>query len=280
MDLELLRTFLELSRTRHFGQAAGALNVTQAAVSARIKHLESILGVQLFDRKPRDVRLTPEGNRLIRHADLLIAEWRKARQEVTAGGAKSQLSIGGSARLWDVMLQDWIIRMRRDMPSVALITHSQAPEQLIRLLLDGVLDLAVMLDPPQLETLRTKEIAVLKLVLVADRPGLPAARAVTEGFVFVDWGLAHTLELRQAFPDMPEPHTRFANSRLAMNYLREIGGAAYLPLPLVRSALRRGRLHRVPGAEVFVRDVYAAFPVRSDREELIDRTLKLFPRSG
>jgi len=79
---------------------------------------------------------------------------------------------------------------------------------------------------------------------------------------------------------MPEPHTRFANSRLAMNVLRELGGAAYLPLPLVRSALRRGRLHRVPGAEVFDRSVYAVYPVRSDREELVAHVLNLFSRSG
>ena len=280
MDLELLRTFLELSRTRHFGQAASSLNLTQAAVSARIKHLETLLGARLFDRKPRDIRLTPEGNRLIRHAELLIAEWRKARQEVTAGGAGSQLSIGASARLWDVMLQDWIIRLRRELPELALITHSQGPEQLIRHLLDGVLDLALLLDPPQLETLRTKEIAVLKLVLVADRPGLPVEQAIADGFLFVDWGLAHALEIRQTYPDMPEPHTRFATSRLAMNYLRELGGSAYLPLPLVRSALRRGRLHRVPGARVFDRGVYAAYPARTDREHLIDHVLNLNIRSA
>ena len=279
MDLELLRTFLELSRTRHFGQAAAALNLTQAAVSARIKHLETLLGTQLFDRKRRDIGLTPEGNRLIPHADLLIAEWRKARQEVTAGGAELQLSIGGSARLWDVMLQNWIIRLRRELPQLALITHSGPPEQLIRQMLDGVMDLALILEPPQLETLRTKEITVLKLVLVADRPGLPAELAVADGFLFVDWGLAHALELRQTFPDMPEPHTPIATSRLAMNYLRELGGAAYLPLPLVRSALRRGRLYRVPGAEEFDRGVHAVYPVRSNRADLIQDVLAQFSRN-
>ena len=82
MDLELLRTFLEVSRLRHFGQAGEALHLTQAAISARIRQLESLLGVRLFDRVRRDLRLTPEGHRLVRHADLLIAEWRKARQEV------------------------------------------------------------------------------------------------------------------------------------------------------------------------------------------------------
>ena len=52
MDLELPRTFLEVNRTRHFGQAADALCVTQAAVSARTKQLEGLLGVSLFDSLP------------------------------------------------------------------------------------------------------------------------------------------------------------------------------------------------------------------------------------
>ena len=62
MDFELLRTFLEVARLRHFGQAAEALNLTQAAVSARIKLLETNLGVRLFDRIRRDIQLTPEGH--------------------------------------------------------------------------------------------------------------------------------------------------------------------------------------------------------------------------
>ena len=49
------------------------------------------LGVQLFDRARREIRLTPEGNRLIRYGNLLLSEWRKARQDVTAGGALRQL---------------------------------------------------------------------------------------------------------------------------------------------------------------------------------------------
>ena len=82
MDLELLRTFLEVNRTRHFGEAAEALHLTQAAVSARIKLLESTLGVRLFDRVRRDIHLTPEGNRLVKHADLLLAGWRLVSADV------------------------------------------------------------------------------------------------------------------------------------------------------------------------------------------------------
>ncbi len=45
MDIQLLKTFLEVKATRHFGRAAENLYLTQAAVSARIKQLETVLGV-------------------------------------------------------------------------------------------------------------------------------------------------------------------------------------------------------------------------------------------
>ena len=50
MDTELLKTFLEVSRTRHFGRAAEALYLTQSAVSFRIRQLENQLGVKVIDR--------------------------------------------------------------------------------------------------------------------------------------------------------------------------------------------------------------------------------------
>lgn len=69
MDIELLKTFLEVHKTRHFGRAADNLHLTSAAVSARIKQLEQYLGVTLFVRKRGNIQLTSEGERLL--------PWRK-----------------------------------------------------------------------------------------------------------------------------------------------------------------------------------------------------------
>jgi len=102
----------------------------------------------------------------------MLSEWRKARQDVSAGGAAEQLSVGGGVRLWDILLQDWLLRLRRKRPEIALIAEAHSPELLTRKLLDGVLDLAFMLEPPQLDVLQIREVALLKLVLVADRSGL------------------------------------------------------------------------------------------------------------
>ena len=146
MDIELLRTFLELNRTRHFGRAAEALFVTQAAVSSRLKSLEDQLGVTLFDRSTRDMRLTPEGRRLIWHSEKLIDTWRIARQDVSLAQANQQLVIGGSLRLWDVLLQRWLHDLRRNYPDLAIIAESQSPDFLTRKLIDGTLDVAIMLE--------------------------------------------------------------------------------------------------------------------------------------
>jgi DNA-binding transcriptional LysR family regulator len=276
MDIELLRTFLEVNRVRHFGQAAEALHVTQAAVSARIKQLETLLGVSLFDRTRREVKLTPEGHRLRRHAERMLADWRKARQEVTAGGARHQLSMSSSPRLWDILLQKWLIELRRQQPELAITTYSLGPDAVIRQLVDGVVDLAFLFDPPQLDVLQVREVANLRLTLVSSVPTLSPEYAVEQNFIMVDWGLAHALELQRAFPDMPEPHTRLASARVALEYLRTLGGSAYLPVGMVTSLIRRRRLIVVPGAPRFERAAFAIHPVRIDRRESIEQVLAMF----
>ncbi len=276
MDLELLRTFLEVNRTRHFGRAADALHLTQAAVSARIKQLESVLGARLFDRLRRDIRLTPEGTRLVRHADLLLAEWRKARQDVTAGGAQRQLSVGGSLRLWDVLLQDWLHRLRRHDPALALIAETHTPDLLTRRLLDEVLDLAFMLEPAQLEVLRIQEVALIRLVLVSARSGLGVDEALASDYLMVDWGLAHALEHRRLFPDAPEPHVRLSQAKMALAHMLELGGSAYLPVRMIAPELQSGRLHVVADAPEIDRHAYAVYPLRSPKMPLIRRVLRLF----
>ncbi|WP_027858734.1 LysR family transcriptional regulator [Marinobacterium jannaschii] len=276
MDLELLRTFLEVCRTRHFGQAAEALHLTQAAVSARIKQLEGRLGVSLFDRSKREIRLTPEAHRLMRHSDLLLSEWRNARQEVTAGGATHQISVGGSLRLWDALLQQWLYQFRSARPDVALSVESHTPELLTRKLLDGVLDIAFMLEPAQLEVLQICKVGELKLILVSDQPGLTLDAALHENYLMVDWGLGHNLTHRRLFPDMPEPHTRLSNAKMAIGYIKHMGGSAYLPRSMIREELAAARLHQVNDAPVIEHSAYAVYPLRSPKIELIDEIIACF----
>jgi DNA-binding transcriptional LysR family regulator len=275
MDLELLRTFLELNRTRHFGRAAEALFVTQAAVSSRLKNLEEQLGVTLFERSRREIRLTPEGGRLVRHSERLIAGWRAARQDVSLAQASEQLLIGGSLRLWDVLLQRWLHDLRRAHADWAIIAESQTPDFLTRKLIDGTLDVAIMLEPAQLDIMHIREIATVEFILVSTGTDPDVDSAFARGYVFVDWGLSFGLDHRRTFPDAPEAMTRVSHARMALEYISLIGGSAYLPRSMVAKDLELGLLHEVIDAPVFAYQAYATFPVRSPRLELIEESLKL-----
>jgi len=275
MDLELLRTFLELNRTRHFGRAAEALFVTQAAVSSRLKNLEDQLGVTLFERSRREMRLTPEGGRLVRHAEKLMASWRAARQDVSLAGASEQLVIGGSLRLWDVLLQRWLHDLRRTYRNLAIIAESQTPDILTRRLIDGTLDVAIMLEPAQLDIMQIREIATVDFILVSGSSGLRVDDALRQDYVYVDWGLSFALDHRRTFPDAPEAMTRVSHARMALEYISLIGGSAYLPRRMVNKDIELGLLHEVSDAPVFTRQTYATFPVRSPRLKLIEKSLQL-----
>ncbi|MGQ7073419.1 LysR family transcriptional regulator [Escherichia sp. SP-MK2] len=84
MDTELLKTFLEVSRTRHFGRAAESLYLTQSAVSFRIRQLENQLGVNLFTRHRNNIRLTAAGEKLLPYAETLMSTWQAAHNEALA----------------------------------------------------------------------------------------------------------------------------------------------------------------------------------------------------
>ena len=72
MDIDLLKTFVEVVRTRHFGKAAENLYITQSAVSFRIRQLEQGLGVNLFIRQRNNIQLTAPGERLLPHKLVII----------------------------------------------------------------------------------------------------------------------------------------------------------------------------------------------------------------
>lgn len=280
MDIDLLKTFLEVYRTRHFGRTAENLYLTQSAVSARIRQLEETLGAPLFTRTRNDIQLTPAGARLLKYAEAILNAWNRARQDAALGEeAKASLAIGASNSLWDILLQDWMHRLYAAMPRVALQAEAHGPEFLVRRLLDRALDVAFMFEPPQMTELEVREIASIRLILVADCPGLSAREAVATGYLMTDWGTSFAIAHARHFPDMPPPAVRLGLGRMALAFLLHHGGAAYLAEQTVREYLAGGRLHPVADAPIIDRQVYVVFPHASERKPLLERALSLLTES-
>ena len=82
LNFEQLRTFLTVERIGSVVRAAQILNVTQPAVTARIKNLEAALGAELFERSSTGLKLTKHGELLLAHAERLEHVADKIEQDI------------------------------------------------------------------------------------------------------------------------------------------------------------------------------------------------------
>jgi len=268
MDIELLKTFLEVNKTRHFGKAAENLYLTQAAVSARVKQLEESLGVSLFVRARNNIHLTAEGERLVPHAETMLMAWSRARQEVALKlEQKHQISMGTTAGLWRFVLQDKLSNIHNNYPELALRAEAHSAEELLRLLQEGVLDLGLLYEPANIPGLNAKPLGKLKLVLTSSEPQMTPKLALQSNYVYVDWGTAFAMFHAKRFGDAPPAvvHTNMAS--IAEAFIEERGGSAYLPENVLHGA-GSASLVKVQGAPTFSRDVYVVYRSSFDRLDL------------
>jgi DNA-binding transcriptional LysR family regulator len=281
MDIESLRTFLAIARTRHFGKAAEELCVTQSAVSARIRQLEKTLGLALFTRQRNNIQLTPGGMQLIKHAETIVQVWIRARQETGLRAEISRgLAVGAMWDLWETLLRDWVTILCRYMPDTALQIEASTADVLIRKLVEGVIDLAVLFEPPQLLELELRELGYINLVLASTQRGQTLANVFESGYIMVDWGTAFSHAHARYFPDMPAAVLHVNLGALALRHLQHSHGAAYLPEQLLATATGLRRLYRVSDAPCIERSVFAVYRSGSDREGGIRQALALLHDSA
>lgn len=276
MDTELLKTFLEVRKTRHFGRAAENLYITQAAVSARIKQLEESLGVTLFIRKRNNIQLSGEGERLIPHAETMLLALARARQDVVLGDAgASQVHLGVRTGIWGDVLQRKMHTLQASMPELVLQIESFEPDSLVQMLLDRTLDFAILYEPPSLPELTCLPIGELTLKLYSSRRRDTLKSALGGNYVYLDWGGGFARFHERRFGDQPLRVLQTNINSLASDYLATTGGACYLPASL-KSTLAKNGLSPVRTAPDFVRQLNIAYYSGSPQRALIEQVVTYF----
>ena len=256
MNTEQLRTFLEVAKTRHFGHAAENLYLTQSAVSSRIKQLEELIGANVFTRKRNNILLTSAGERLLPHAENLLATWQLAIQEVGVPKDQNmQLALGGTSNLWDTYLQSVLPKLAARFPNIYMRTEINQSQHLIRSLLGGRVDIFVVLDAPSNIDIDSKKIGQLELIMVCNVAKKSLEDVPLYGHVFVDWGTAFNLQQARLFSEPVAPILNTGQSHIALEFILSHHGAAYLPRALVEPYLNDGQLHQVKGALESCQDV-------------------------
>jgi len=151
MEIRELRLFVTAAEELHFARAAARELVTPSQVSARIAALEREVGVRLFDRSTRQVRLTAAGEELLPHARHILAEVDLAREHAaraTATGAR-RLRLGWPAVGEPALVATMMIGYGAVHPEVELlwrVGHSGPLAQAVTL---GELDAAFVYQPQE-----------------------------------------------------------------------------------------------------------------------------------
>lgn len=270
MDINALKTFLQVSKTLHFGHAAEDLSVSQSTVSARIRALEEHLGAELFIRQRGNIHLSPSGEALVSHAKSILTLWSRAQHEIAMpDSAANRLVIGGLSGLWDISLQIWLSKISRANPTLVISADVFNNESLVKRILNGSMDIAFLYDAPQGIQLVSQPLKTINLRMVSSQQVDNPAAALELGFINVDWGLGFAVSFAAQFPELLATRLHTGLGRIAFEFLRKNPGSAYLAEPVVADPIANGELFYVPDAPVFKRRAYAIYHSENDRQDLI-----------
>lgn len=272
MDTELLKTFIEVQRTRHFGKAAENLYLTQSAVSFRIRQLEQQLGVNLFSRYRNNIQLTTAGERLLPHAEAMLTALQRARQDVAVSAEQAlQLSVAATANVWDAFLLQGFINIQKALPGLSWRAESMGKDQIARQVLERHLDLAILFDAPKVEEMQIDKLGDIKLLPVTTFTSNNTTQAMRQQYILVDWGTAFEIQHARFFPDLPPPQLRTGSARIALELMQQSGGSAYLPDTMVRKLLADTSLRLIEDAPVMTRELFAvSLPKAAQRGQISD----------
>jgi DNA-binding transcriptional LysR family regulator len=148
-ELSQLRCFAAVAEELHFGRAAARLNMTQPPLSRQIQILEHALGVGLFERTSRSVRLTPAGHAFLTEARhlLQLAEGAGLAAKRVARGEAGSVTIGLTAATSYGFLPRLIAFARSEMPKVDLVLREMVTADQMEALASSRIDLGLVRLP-------------------------------------------------------------------------------------------------------------------------------------
>lgn len=149
MNLRDLGYLVAVADERHFGRAAEACYVSQPTLSTQIKKLETELGVELVERNPGQVMLTPAGERVVERARLILGEAENIRGIARAAQdpESATLRVGLFPTIAPYLLPHVVPQLHRCFPNLELLLVEEKTEVVLQRLRDGQLDAVVVALP-------------------------------------------------------------------------------------------------------------------------------------
>ena len=170
LNLEYYKIFYYVGKYKSITMAARELSLSQPAVSQSIKHLEDDLGIELFIRTPKGVRLTQEGEVLFAHVargyETICLGEKKVKELLNLDGG--EIRIGASDMTLRFYLLNYLEAFHEQYPKIKIhVTNAPTPET-IRHLQEGSIDFGVITTPiPENKHLNLRNVRTIRDVFVA-----------------------------------------------------------------------------------------------------------------
>ena len=275
-DLYELSLFQSVAKHRSFTKAAEATGLTQSAMTRQIQGMEKGLGIDLFERTTRQVRLTEAGEFLAREAARILGDvehsWQRMREEFA--GARRIVRVGVSRSIGLAYLPGFFHANLRKSPQIGCHVSSQSSTAILAALESDELDLGVVSPPKRWpRTLRVTHRFDDAFTLIAPRPlaaafhALPKTRKAraawmkqqawlliedssNTGAMLRDWMKGQGLAV--------EPAMQLDGFDLIINLVSLGMGLSAVPIRALALYGRKRSLQRLPWEKRFVRELVVA----------------------
>jgi DNA-binding transcriptional LysR family regulator len=274
MNIANIRAFLEVASAGSFQQAAQNLNITQSAISARIKNLEQILNRQLFNRKRNGATLTAGGSAFHKHAVSMASTWELAKQEAALSKEFNAIvGLGVQLNHWKSIASPWLNWMNENAADMATQVRSDYSDQLMRMLRNGLLNVAIVNEPQRNPDIVITEYDTHQLVMVSTTTRAVEKTAV-DGYIYVDWGDSFRAAHSAAYPDSPTHQMTVGLASVGLNHIIEQGGSGYFLERDIRTYVADNKLFYVDDAPDFSLTTYLAYFAETSKTPAVQTALK------
>jgi DNA-binding transcriptional LysR family regulator len=251
MDPKSLRYFLAVAEELHYGRAAQRLHISQPPLTKHIQQLEARLGVTLFDRNKRSVRLTPAGLTLVDEARRLLAQGELSMRAVqrSALGDTGRVRIGFVAAVLFMGVEEVFRRIDREAAGIDSVWEEMSSSQQLEALQQDRIDLGFGQISHGLAGMGFHRVASDPLVVampqahpLAARRRVPLGRLTGDPFILIPRQSAptfHDLTVTACMQAGFSPNIRhYANHLVSVVSLVAMGrGVSLVPRAFARAAL-------------------------------------------
>ena len=262
--------FFHAAKHGSFSRAEGALDAPQPVISRQIAKLEDELGVQLLDRNGRGVTLTPFGEILLGHAEVILRRMGSAISELDMAKRKpaGQLRLAAPATFMTLYMPEILRRFMQDWPEVELVITQLLTGEIYERLVSSDIDIGIVHSVPNKARFEVRELLVEPMVcLVAHNHSLAGTCTIARGDL-ADQQLAvpsSTHGLRDLIDSYMvaggisfTPHVQIDSIPLIREVVAERKMATILPQSTAALEFSDGRFVALDLRPIFKRSLFAA----------------------